>query len=639
MFDMEQYRGKKVFVSGGAGVIGSYLVDKLHKCGAELFVGDLEPFPRQWPKDILYRRGDLNYITKEELDYFAPEYFFHLAATFERTTETYGFWEENFTHNIQLSNHLMSLLKDSATLKRVVFASSYLIYDECQYLFDSPPSEPVPLKEKDRISPRNICGAAKLLHETELAFLRQFDATRFSSVCARIYRSFGRNSRDIISRWIRALINNETIEVYNKESRFDYIYAEEVAEGLLRLAMSWADGIVNLGSGRARSVGEVIAILCKHFPTLTYRDKGSSSPFEASQADMTKTASLLGWKPVKQLEQGIEEIVAFERSRGGMLPRHSPDLKNILVTSSAAKIPLINAVKAAAVKIGGEIRVFAADASPDAISQYFADCFWNMPKLSEIDPKGLIAWCRRENIGFIIPTRDGELEYFASIKNELGHEGISVMVPEIDAVRICLDKLLFFQECRKLGLPAIETSEDITTIQAQTFAVKERYGAGSLSIGLGLAADAALVHAKILTAPVYQPFIKGKEYSVDVYLDRNAEVKGVVVRERVIVKNGEAKITKSCANKYLENIAAALAVKVKLYGHSVTQIIVDRDGVPHIVECNSRFGGASILSAACGLDSFYWFLLESMGEDISSYPVIQSKKPLKMIRYETDLFL
>ena len=115
-------KGKRVFVSGGNGVIGKALIELLHKNGAILFVGDLKPRPLHWPPEIKYRQGDLNYITKQELENFAPEYFFHLAATFERSVETYDFWYENHAHNIQLGAHLMTLFKDSPTLKKLSIA-------------------------------------------------------------------------------------------------------------------------------------------------------------------------------------------------------------------------------------------------------------------------------------------------------------------------------------------------------------------------------------------------------------------------------------------------------------------------------------------------------------------------------------
>jgi carbamoyl-phosphate synthase large subunit len=82
-------KNKKVFISGGAGVIGVELVKLLDEKGAIIFVGDLQDRPTSFRENILYRKGDLNSIPKEVLDEFQPEYFFHLAATFERSEETY----------------------------------------------------------------------------------------------------------------------------------------------------------------------------------------------------------------------------------------------------------------------------------------------------------------------------------------------------------------------------------------------------------------------------------------------------------------------------------------------------------------------------------------------------------------------
>ena len=120
-------QNKNVFISGGAGVIGRELVSKLYKMGANIFVGDLEDRPVEFPDSVKYRKGDLNYITKEELDAFSPEIFFHLAATFERSEETYAHWEENFWHNIRLSNYLMTLMREISSLKRGYSTPSILV--------------------------------------------------------------------------------------------------------------------------------------------------------------------------------------------------------------------------------------------------------------------------------------------------------------------------------------------------------------------------------------------------------------------------------------------------------------------------------------------------------------------------------
>ena len=132
----------RFFISGGAGVIGQEMVPKLCKLGAKVFVGDIKPKPKFFKEQVQYRQGDLNTLTKDEFDEFRPDIFIHLAATFERSSESYEFWHENFIHNITLSHHLMSLAKESSQLKRVIFASSYLIYSPSLYQFSKPSEKP-----------------------------------------------------------------------------------------------------------------------------------------------------------------------------------------------------------------------------------------------------------------------------------------------------------------------------------------------------------------------------------------------------------------------------------------------------------------------------------------------------------------
>ena len=99
---MISLNNKRIFISGGAGVIGRELAKRLVDKNAIVLVGDLLPIPDDFPKEILYRQGDLNYLTQREIDSFNPEIFFHLAATFERSVETYEHWEKNFWHNVRL---------------------------------------------------------------------------------------------------------------------------------------------------------------------------------------------------------------------------------------------------------------------------------------------------------------------------------------------------------------------------------------------------------------------------------------------------------------------------------------------------------------------------------------------------------
>lgn len=634
-----EVKNKRFFISGGNGVIGKELVNKLSSMGAIIFVGDLKPFSDDLPKNILYRQGDLNYITPEEFHSFRPDYFIHLAATFERSTETYGFWEENFRHNVRLSHYLTTIAKDSDSLKKIVFASSYLNYDPALYQFEEAQTAPVSLNENAPLYPRNLTGSAKLMHEIELRFLENFRSEQFKTVCARIFRGYGLGSRDVISRWVRSLLNNETITVFKKEGIFDYVFSKDTAEGLLRMTIDDnASGIINLGTGKARKVADVIEILKKHFPGMKTKEEESDILYEASQADITLLKKVLGWAPEYDLEKAIPEIINYEKSKLASQVK-SLQLKNVLITSISKKIPLIKEVKKAALKFNPGIRVIGNDMDSECLGKYFTDEFWHSGRLDKLSKNELFETFKSKNIGYIIPTRDGELEFWAGLKNELKKLNIHVMVSAQDQVAKCLDKLAFSDFCKSSSMPAIPASLRIEDIAADKYVVKERFGAGSRNIGIKLSKEDALEKAKTLEFPIFQPYIEGSEFSFDAYIDAKGFTKGLILRKRDLVVNGESQITTGCNDIEIERALSDIISKFKFSGHIVGQVIIGVQKSINIIEINPRFGGASTLSINSGLDSFFWFLAESSGAGLEAYPFIKPEKPLKQIRYPQDMVI
>lgn len=624
---------RRAFVSGGAGVIGTALVNRLLENGVEVFVGDLKPCPLEWRGRLRYRRGDLNTISKRDLNAFAPEVFFHLAAAFERSEESPAFFKENFHHNIALSHHLIDCLQESSSLQRVIFASSYLVYDPSQYLFDDPQDDAVSLKETASIQPRNLCGAAKFFHESELHFMAGIGVP---AAMARIFRGYGRDSRDVISRWVRQALSGESIQVYCPENRFDYIFADDTAEGLLQLADSDYCGIVNLGTGYARTIGDVLKILKTHFPKLEYHVAEPSIPvYESSQADMSHFVEITGWCPEHTLEMGLPKIIDYERNKRDSEPE-IPEYQGILITSVSKKVPLVEAVRSAAQKLGSFEAIHGADSDPLCIGRSAVDYFWEMPLLDQITRENIRDYCHHHGIGGIIPTRDGELEFFSEQREWFAENDIRVMVSDLKSVQICLDKLRFAQWLAEHGYPAVPTRDSLDEIESSTYVVKERYGAGSLEIGLNMSKSVAEAHGKKLTHPIFQPYVKGIEYSVDVYRDETGNVKGCIARRRDRVVQGESQVTTTERKIALENMCKRLAAELNLYGHAVFQVIETSDRALHVIECNPRFGGASTASIAAGLDTFYWFLLECSGESIEKYPFERCKGEVRQIRYAVD---
>src|SRR5690625_165804 len=282
-------------------------------------------------------------------------------------------------------------------------------------------------------------------------------------------------------------------------------------------------------------------------------------------------------------------------------------------------------------------KVLGADSNDKCIARHFVDEFWQMPFLTELNIGDLIKFCQKNEVKVIFPTREGELTFFAQYKQELMKNGVHVMVSDFDALKLVQDKFAFYDQLKRNGFPVIETGLSIDSVKAKTYVVKERFGAGSRGLALDVSESKAREMAKTLSQPIFQPYITGKEYSVDLYVDRFRNCKGVIVRERVVVIDGESQITRTIRHHEIEHLTIKLAKQLNLYGHVMFQVIVDNSASIHIVECNPRFGGASTLSVRAGLESFYWFYLESCGKSLDNIPFNRSENELTQVRYLKDL--
>jgi carbamoyl-phosphate synthase large subunit len=625
---------KRVFVSGGAGMIGRELCPLLRSLGAIVMVGDLKPAPVGWIGEIIYQQGDLNYLTRGEIEEFQPEIYIHLVNTLEQSTLAGDGWFEQVMQSQQLSHHLMQTIMDLPSIRRVLFASSYLVYDPQLYHSEKSEAKVYSIKETDPVYPQHPNGLAKLAQEFELGILGLAKRDVVGISIVRLFRRYGSGSHCEISKWIRSLIQGKEIVVRGKDSFFDYVHAVDIARGLSKLAAcKEALGIVNLGTGKARKVSEVLEVLRPFFPAMKYTEVDTDLSFEASQADISLFVNFVGWRPQLSMEEVIPGMIEQEKSAHGAEQMSF----GVLVTSISRKVPMLKAIRNAAKKIGTNIRIFGGDNDHESLGKYFVDSFWHMPKTSGLTPENLIDFCTRNNIKAIIPSRDGELHFWSAAQIALRDHGIHVMISPPEGIEICVDKLSFSQKLVERGFPVIPSYTSVNEVQSSAVVVKERFGAGSLNMALNVSKEAALAHATKLNAPIFQPFIKGKEYSVDVYIDKKGRVKGAIARSRDVVVNGESQITTTLSNPKLEALCRNLVNALPMYGHIVLQVLMDENENLHVIECNSRFGGASTLSIASGLDSFYWFMLEANQVDLDSYPFTRSKVEKKQVRFPEDL--
>lgn len=288
--------------------------------------------------------------------------------------------------------------------------------------------------------------------------------------------------------------------------------------------------------------------------------------------------------------------------------------RGVLVSSAGRKVALVELLRRAADPKG--IRVLTADSNPDAAAHRAGAGRLELPAIGQggsADPRLLheiIGRLREAGVSLVIPTRDGELGFWAAHAEALRTAEIEVVVSPWVSVRVALDKLLFAELGADAGLPVIRTSSTIDN--DGPLVVKERFGAGSRSMLLGASPDQARIHARGLSNPVFQPLLCGDEFSADAWIGRTEEIRGPIVRRRTKIVDGESVVTETLRDPDLERAARSVLDLLPLRGPVNLQLIRTPDGAIHVLELNARFGGASTCSVHAGLDVWGWELQEAI---------------------------
>ena len=287
----------------------------------------------------------------------------------------------------------------------------------------------------------------------------------------------------------------------------------------------------------------------------------------------------------------------------------------LLFTSLSNKHALYCAVKKQALEFHPDSLVIGTDSRDSCQAANKVDFFLKSPETASWQEKELLCFCKKHNITHIVPTRDGELQFWASHAALLSSAGIHVMVSDPQSIATCLDKLTFAKVwCSQAPLQPIPGSLTPHIFPDNRIVVKERYGAGAYSMGCNLKAHEAVSWAQKLKNPIFQPYIEGKEFSAETWIDRKGKCHGMLLRWRQKVVNGEAWESEVFENISLQSkLQQCLHSMPGLYGHCLTQVLVDKDEVPHVLEINPRLGGASPLGLYAGIRSIRWFLEESLG--------------------------
>ncbi len=303
----------RVLVTGGAGLIGSHLVEKLVSRGHEVTVLDnlstgrienLNHCPVEGrPRLVIGDIRDQNAV-KDSIK--NVDHVVHLAAI---TSVPYSIQNPVQIYDVNITG-TVNVLKASADggVEKFVFASSCAVYGEAKHL---PVNEEHPL---DALSPY---AASKIAAEEECSTFRENYG--LSTVCLRLFNVYGTKQRNngnggVIPHFVQTLEKSQPLTIYGDgEQTRDFIHVEDVVCAITRLLDdNYAEGVFNLGSGRPVTIRELASTL------LEMSGRGQQKllfgpprqgEIRRSQADITKLQDQMEFRPSITLEEGLREAV------------------------------------------------------------------------------------------------------------------------------------------------------------------------------------------------------------------------------------------------------------------------------------------------------------------------------------------
>lgn len=301
----------KVIITGGAGFIGSHLVDELIKLGHQVIVidnfstGKKENLTKSKNKILLINeslsidRDLLKAYTKQLVD---TDYIYHLAALprIERSID-----DPLGTHRANVAGTLVALeLARKLKIKRFIYTSSSSIYGIQKRL---------PLKESFTPNPQNPYAYQKLMGEYYCKIYSQ--TYNLPVVIFRLFNVYGSRMLSkgsyklVLTKWLEQKKANQPLIIYGSGNQTrDFTYITDTVRGLIQgmvLNSNHHYDILNIGGGKQISV----KYLAKFFKQPV--EYSPARPFEEKfkQADISKAKKELNWVPIVSIKEGVLKLL------------------------------------------------------------------------------------------------------------------------------------------------------------------------------------------------------------------------------------------------------------------------------------------------------------------------------------------
>lgn len=298
----------KILVTGGAGFIGSHIVDALIKKGCEVAIVDnlstgqkenINPKAKFIEADLVDFEQIAKIIAKEK-----PEIIYHLAAQMDvRKSVADPIFDAK--NNILAGYNLIKLANENKIKKFIFSSTGGATYGDTQNR---------PTMETEKEWPLSPYGIAKLSIDKYLNYYNQVFGLKYISLrYANVYgpRQNPHGEAGVVAIFINKMLRKEepTINGDGKQTR-DYVFVKDVVKAnILALEKIDSIGIFNVGTGKETSVNELFAQINANFGNKFKEIHGEAKPGEqkTSCLNFSKINKEFGWKPEYDLSSGIKE--------------------------------------------------------------------------------------------------------------------------------------------------------------------------------------------------------------------------------------------------------------------------------------------------------------------------------------------
>ena len=303
----------------------------------------------------------------------------------------------------------------------------------------------------------------------------------------------------------------------------------------------------------------------------------------------------------------------------------------ILVPSASAPAG-INTIKSLKM-VNYPVRIVASDSNPFSAGFFMSDAYEVLPEIdSKLYITRLLEIVTKHKINVLMPSSGYDIYQYSANKEKLLKLGALPVVSDIKTMKICRDKIQTFNYLsKKFELPF--TTLDYKKVKGFPLIAKPRYGKGSKGI-VKINNENELKYVRFNSENlIFQEYLPGTEYTIDVLSDMECEPILAVPRVRVETRAGISTVGTIVKDENISETCKSIAKYLKIRGPCCIQMKESNDGILKIVEVNPRMGGGTIFAALAGAN-FPAMILDMVNGKKLKIPKISE---VTVIRYYEEI--